>query len=295
MLNQLKKHYHKFLTTEITQQNGYLWFVTNDGEPFGLKQSQIPESEIHLLKTLFNEYRNEEISYSPRQQKWKSYLNGEKHEYGDVFYRFIHFFSRQPILDYPSFAEAVMGLFPENAVLLLNEDFKTGVIIETSKQETSDTPYGALRDTLSTDFYIDLSIFIGSFNNKLELAQKTYQVEQEQFLTVKNNLQPKSVYTAADVIPLLLLQTASPITEYTLMTLLAEWSEEDKELLYSIKVFVECNMNISLAAKKLYIHRNSLQYRVDKFLDKTGIDVKQFKDALTVYMAILYLEQKTNS
>jgi DNA-binding PucR family transcriptional regulator len=292
MLNKLKNHYKETMTTDLSNQSGYMWFTTHTGEPFGIKQSALSESEVQLLQSMFDTYENESVlQYTPVQLKWKKILSGENKVNDQGFYRFIHFFSKQPILDYISFSEAVSGLFPEEAVLLLNEGNKSGVIIETSKQEFNDTPYEALKDTLSTDFYMDLSIYIGLFQSDLALAKEIYDREKNDFLSVKGFLQPKAVYTIADLLPLMLLQTASPNTHKTLTGLLAEWMEEDKETINTIKVFVECNMNISLAAKKLYIHRNSLQYRVDKFFDRTGIDVKQFKNALSVYMAILSLEQ----
>ena len=292
MLNKLKNHYKETFTADLSNQSGYMWFITHAGEPFGIKQSALSHSEIQLLQSMFDKYENKAIiQYTPAQLKWKKILSGENKVNGQGFYRYIHFFSKQPILDYTSFTEAVSGLFPEEAVLLLNEDTKSGVIIETSKQEYNDTPYEALKDTLSTDFYIDLSIYIGLFQTDIALAKETYEREKNDFLSVRANLQPKAVYTIADLIPLMLLQTASPATQKTLTGLLAVWMEEDRETVQTIKVFVECNMNISLAAKKLYIHRNSLQYRVDKFFDRTGIDVKQFKNALSVYMAILSLEQ----
>jgi DNA-binding PucR family transcriptional regulator len=46
-------------------------------------------------------------------------------------------------------------------------------------------------------------------------------------------------------------------------------------------------MNVSLAAKKLYLHRNTLQYRVDKFIEKTGIDIKHFGNAVSIYLALM--------
>jgi DNA-binding PucR family transcriptional regulator len=291
MLNKLRTHYKKWMTTDLSQQTGYLWFITEDGEPFGIKQSALSESEELLLQSMFDSYENEAIQYTPAQLKWKKILSGENKINDQGFYRFIHFFSKLPILDYNSFSEAVSGLFPEEAVLLIDDDNKSGVIIETSKLEFNDTPYEALKDTLSTDFYMDLLIYIGLFQTDKATAKEIYEREKNDFLGVKAYLQPKAVYTIADLLPLMLLQTASPGTQETLKGLLSEWMEEDKETLNTIKVFVECNMNISLAAKKLYIHRNSLQYRVDKFFDRTGIDVKQFKNAISVYMAILLLEK----
>ncbi|MBY6038000.1 helix-turn-helix domain-containing protein [Fictibacillus nanhaiensis] len=294
MLDKLKKHYKDAITTDLSQTSGFQWFITNEGEAFGITQSSLSDTEKKLLSSMFDSFEvgSAEQTFSPAQLKWKSILTGDASTEAKSFHRFVHFFSKKPITDYSSFSEAVNGLFPEDAVLLLNHDFKSGVIIETSRQAFNDTPYEALKDVLSTDFYMDISIYIGSYHYQTAFAKDTFEREQKQFLAVKNNLLPKSVYTTADIVPYLLLRSASEGTEMTLDLLFDEWAEEDQETLKSIKVFVECNMNISLAAKKLYIHRNSLQYRVDKFYDKTGIDVKQFKNAITVYMAILYLEQK---
>ncbi|MBY6268509.1 helix-turn-helix domain-containing protein, partial [Parageobacillus thermoglucosidasius] len=60
-----------------------------------------------------------------------------------------------------------------------------------------------------------------------------------------------------------------------------------------IKTFFQCDLNVSLAAKKLYMHRNSLQYRIDKFIEKTGMDIKHFQGAVAVYLAML-IQEYTN-
>ncbi|MCD8511165.1 MAG: helix-turn-helix domain-containing protein [Bacillus sp. (in: Bacteria)] len=65
---------------------------------------------------------------------------------------------------------------------------------------------------------------------------------------------------------------------------------DDRTLLDSVKVYLECNLNTSLAAKKLYMHRNTLQYRVDKFIEKTSIDIKRFPNAVAVYFMFSVLE-----
>lgn len=57
----------------------------------------------------------------------------------------------------------------------------------------------------------------------------------------------------------------------------------DSQVLEMIRVFLECNMNTSLAAKKLYMHRNTLINRLDKFKLVTGYDLKDFKDAYLIY------------
>lgn len=58
---------------------------------------------------------------------------------------------------------------------------------------------------------------------------------------------------------------------------------KDKEFLNSLKVFIESNMNTSKASELLYLHRNTLINRIEKFNEYTGYDLRNFKDAYIIY------------
>jgi RNA-binding protein YhbY len=60
----------------------------------------------------------------------------------------------------------------------------------------------------------------------------------------------------------------------------------NSEMIQTIKTFLEHNQNINQTAKELYIHRNTLLQRLDKFYQVTGFDVKKFQDAFIVYQLI---------
>lgn len=60
----------------------------------------------------------------------------------------------------------------------------------------------------------------------------------------------------------------------------------DSETLLTLEHFFALECNVSETAKKLYIHRNTLLYRLDKFKQETGQDVRYFNDAVLVKMAI---------
>ena len=61
----------------------------------------------------------------------------------------------------------------------------------------------------------------------------------------------------------------------------------DDETLNLVEKFFENNLNTSETARKLYIHRNTLIYRLDKIQKETGLDLRTFDDALMVKVALL--------
>ncbi|TLS49360.1 PucR family transcriptional regulator [Paenibacillus antri] len=61
----------------------------------------------------------------------------------------------------------------------------------------------------------------------------------------------------------------------------------DPEMLQTLEAFFTENCNVSDTAKRLYIHRNTLLYRLDKFKQETGMDVRDFEHAVLVRLALL--------
>ncbi len=61
----------------------------------------------------------------------------------------------------------------------------------------------------------------------------------------------------------------------------------DSEMINTIEEFMNSGLNISDAAKKLYIHRNTLIYRLDKIVKDTGYDIRDFKQANIFIIAFL--------
>lgn len=62
---------------------------------------------------------------------------------------------------------------------------------------------------------------------------------------------------------------------------------EDEEMLTTLDTFFQLDCNVSETAKRLYIHRNTLMYRIDKFKQETGLDVRTFQDAILVKLKLL--------
>ncbi len=63
--------------------------------------------------------------------------------------------------------------------------------------------------------------------------------------------------------------------------------EFDEETLVTISKFFENNLNVSETSRQLYIHRNTLVYRLDKLEKSTGLDLRKFEDAITFKIALM--------
>ena len=66
----------------------------------------------------------------------------------------------------------------------------------------------------------------------------------------------------------------------------------DNETMNTIQFFINCDLNISKIAKYLYIHRNTLIYRLDKLQKDTGYDIRNFKQATIFVTAFLIWKEK---
>ena len=61
----------------------------------------------------------------------------------------------------------------------------------------------------------------------------------------------------------------------------------DEETLITINKFFENNLNVSETARQLFVHRNTLVYRLEKLQKSTGLDIRSFDDALTFKIALM--------
>ena len=64
---------------------------------------------------------------------------------------------------------------------------------------------------------------------------------------------------------------------------------EDEEAMSTIAKFFENNLNISETARQLYVHRNTLVYRLERIEKEIGLDIRKFDDAMTFRIAVMVL------
>ena len=64
----------------------------------------------------------------------------------------------------------------------------------------------------------------------------------------------------------------------------------DEETLSTVDKFFENSLNVSETSRQLYIHRNTLVYRLDKLQKSTGLDLRIFDDAITFKIALMVVK-----
>lgn len=87
----------------------------------------------------------------------------------------------------------------------------------------------------------------------------------------------------------LIYQLPIPLCKMFIKEIFADKSPDDfdEETLTTINKFFENSLNVSETSRQLYIHRNTLVYRLDKLQKSTGLDLRVFEDAITFKIALM--------
>ena len=68
----------------------------------------------------------------------------------------------------------------------------------------------------------------------------------------------------------------------------------DRETLMTVQAFFENNLNVSETSRKLFVHRNTLVYRLEKIRKLTGLDLREFENAVTFKVALMVKKYLTS-
>lgn len=141
---------------------------------------------------------------------------------------------------------------------------------------------------IETEIFQKVKIGVSSISSPLNIS-KAYQESKTALLLGQKFNIPESIYFYEK---LTVYKILSQIDESTLSSIYDEALKYGMQKLNSDEIktamnFLECNLNISETARKLYIHRNTLIYRLDKIQKDTGFNLRIFKDALEFYLLLL--------
>ena len=211
----------------------------------------------------------------------------------------IRFYSRTELLPF----DIIQNMFPDKTrdyvistgeqdivVVRELEDDVTSLQLEQLAQSVS--------DTLNSEFYCRVGIGIGTIVDNIKDLARSYKEAQIAIEVGKVFESEKEIISYENLgIGRLIYQLPTTLCEMFLTEVFKHGSLEtlDKETLQTIQVFFDNNLNVSETSRKLFVHRNTLVYRLEKIRKLTGLDLRQFDHAITFKVALMvkrYLTSK---
>ncbi|OZU87905.1 hypothetical protein CIL03_14480 [Virgibacillus indicus] len=292
MIQQLKKIFNSLIRYDEENNvlsDNYQWFLTGENEVIGIDKKELTEKDVSILSSFLSPYNINLPILTKEEQQWKQLIHsGGQLAYfnAETAFRFVHFTFKKNELEPITFKEAVHEFFSKPVPILWENEHEGIIIEEQSPQLDEGISYEQIIDVLMSDLYVKINFFVGPFFNEQENIKQHYEL----IITtapIVFSYSDKPVISYIDAVPSMLIDRTEPAFRNELIRVILGDLALDEELLHTIQTFMQCNLNISVTAKELYMHRNSLHYRLDKFNEKTGIDVRQFHEAMTVYLALL--------
>ncbi len=199
--------------------------------------------------------------------------------------------------------DAVQNLFPDKTkdfVININEHDIAIVKEVRSNIEPKDLEKLArsISDSLSTELYTHVLVGIGTTIEGIKDLARSFK-EAQIALEVGKVFDTEKTIVSYDNLGIarLIYQLPTTLCDMFLREVFKRGSIEslDHETLFTIQKFFENNLNVSETSRKLFVHRNTLVYRLEKIKKLTGLDLREFDDAIVFKVALMvkkYLDAK---
>ncbi len=172
----------------------------------------------------------------------------------------------------------------ERAIILVH------TLEEDEKAEDMMSIAGMLEDIMDTEVMLKSRVSYGTIVEELRELSKSYK-EARMALDVGKIFYNGDRIHSYDALGIgrLIYQLPANLCKLFIEEIYGEDlpKEVDEEILHTATVFLDNNLNVSETARQLYIHRNTLVYRIEKLKSATGLDVRVFDDALTFKIATM--------
>ena len=211
---------------------------------------------------------------------------------------FVHFSEKGDVIPY----DIMQNMFPdknkdyiisigESDVVLVKE-VKSGI-----DQKELEKIAHSIVDTISAEFFHSVTIGIGSVSENIKDLATAFRESQVAIEVGKVFDTKKTVISYENLgIGRLIYQLPTTLCEMFLQEVFKKGSLEslDHETLMTIQAFFENNLNVSETSRKLFVHRNTLVYRLEKIRKITGLDLREFEHAITFKVALMVKKYLTS-
>ncbi|ARP51119.1 CdaR family transcriptional regulator [Ruminococcaceae bacterium CPB6] len=191
--------------------------------------------------------------------------------------------------------DVIQNLFPDknkDFVININEtdialvkEIKPGIDSKDLEKLAS-----SIVDTLSSEFYTHCVVGIGTPVEGIKDLARSFKEAQVALEVGKVFDTERSIVRYDNLgIARLIYQLPTTLCKMFLKEVFKKGSIDslDHETLFTIQRFFENNLNVSETSRKLFVHRNTLVYRLEKIKKITGLDLRQFEDAIVFKVALM--------
>ena len=191
--------------------------------------------------------------------------------------------------------DVLSGMFQDKQqdfVLSINETDIAVVkqITHSTTSEELEKLAQSMEDTLKNELFVKTVIGFGTVAEHLRNLADSYKEAQTAIDVGKVFDTEKSIINDENLgIGRLIYQLPTTLCEIFLSEVFKKNSIDslDQETLFTINKFFENNLNVSETSRKLFVHRNTLVYRLEKIKKLTGLDLRQFDHAIVFKVALM--------
>lgn len=194
-----------------------------------------------------------------------------------------------------SVIDVVRSLFPTKIKDFITAVDEKNIIL--IKEVTDDTSLVSIEkvarmivDTLNSEAMSKVYVSVGTVIEDLKDVSKSYK-EAKMALEVGKIFYSEKYIISYDRLGIgrLIYQLPIPLCKMFIEEIFQNKAIDDfdEETLHTINKFFENSLNVSETSRQLYIHRNTLVYRLDKLQKNTGLDLRKFEDAITFKIALM--------
>lgn len=193
--------------------------------------------------------------------------------------------------------ETVKNLFAATARDFVTEvDEKSVILVKDVRDISSEEELAKLAEMLVDNLQMEAMVKVRvGYGNQVELLQDIARSYQEARMALEVGrifyAESQTVSYSKLGIGRLIYQIPSSLCEMFLKEVFGDHIPDDldEETTTTINKFFENNLNISETARQLYVHRNTLVYRLERIEKALGLDIRTFEDAMLFKIALLVI------
>lgn len=257
-----------------------------DGQWLTLHRGKLTLTEIELLSSLF--LAKETPAVNQQEHLWYGFLF-ESQNLDDVngTFRVIQFklLQETPPETKKEWLEAFTSMFSQVTDAFFIDDTYGIVVEEKNKNNYSLEELTGILMTLESDFMVKTKAFLGSFFTISQGFPRFFQEEKNIFLTEYPLIKAEAAFSLSQVA--LHYFTTESVNNSLIMQVFRKKLSIDTEMKEIITALWKNQGNISSAAKELFMHRNTLQYRIEKFHEQTNLSLKSMDDLVLSYLLVI--------